>query len=487
MNATIRRQGERSPDTCEWILSTNKLKTWIHPQDATESHSSILWLYGNPGVGKSTIAIAIAEQLPNHINKHNDVLAYFFCGSHYQERSCATAILRGLLYHMMKQYPHLLKHLLPKFNDQKEKLFASFDGLWNVLMDIGRHNPNGKVYCIIDALDECDPESQNILLTQIRLMIKGTKSGRLGVHFLITSRPYTDIKSHFNLLKCNCKDLSSYQETQDDLKTFMAEKVTELSRANDYPDKVAKSVSRILSEKAQGTFLWVGIVCNELAGVRSKDAVKTLEGLPRGLDSLYTRLLTTALEANSDNKSTILKLLSYVAVSWQPLTLLELAVACELYESEDEQSRENFMRDNVEMCRFMIVVQDESVHLLHQSVKDFLFHAQGGSLINMQRANALLANRCIDHHLLIMAASKSEESKNQNTLFLRYAVLYWPEHASLAKSEFDVLPAHSCFFQTASDQRENWLQAYNHEQGNIVKGVEIRCIECVNGTISSKD
>ncbi|KAJ5667780.1 uncharacterized protein N7477_006350 [Penicillium maclennaniae] len=220
-------------------------------------------------------------------------------------RTSATAVLRGLLYHTIKQYPHLLNQIFPKFNDQKEKLFASFDGLWSLLMEIGRHKANGHIYYIIDALDECDQESQNILLAQILLMVQEMKLGRLGVHFLITSRPCPNIKGQFRLINCNRMDLSSYKEAQDDLRKFMTEKVKELSRANDYSENVSESVSRILSEKAEGTFPWVGIACNELAGIRSRDAVKTLGGLPHGLDSLYTKLLTTALETDGKDKKTI--------------------------------------------------------------------------------------------------------------------------------------------------------------------------------------
>ncbi|KAJ6111441.1 hypothetical protein N7523_007502 [Penicillium sp. IBT 18751x] len=244
----------------------------------------------------------------------------------------------------------------------------------------------------------------------------------------------------------------------------MTEKVKELSRANNYSENVSKSVSRILSDKAEGTFLWVGIACKELADIRSRDAVKALEGFPRGLNSLYTKLLTTALETEGKDKKTILDLLGCVTVSRRPLTLLELAAACRLYDSQDEQDRINFISEDIEMCRFMIVVQDESAHLLHKSVKDFLLHAQGGSLMNIQRANALLAYRCIDYVLCHMQLLNFHEKKVQSPMFIRYAVLYWPEHASLAKSEFHISPSHSTFFQPISSQREVWLKAYNHEQ-----------------------
>lgn len=51
-----RKKDDRVPNTCEWILGSEELTTW---QDS----GSILWLHGNPGTGKSTMSIFLAENL----------------------------------------------------------------------------------------------------------------------------------------------------------------------------------------------------------------------------------------------------------------------------------------------------------------------------------------------------------------------------------------------------------------------------------------
>ncbi|KAH6867502.1 hypothetical protein B0T10DRAFT_467824 [Thelonectria olida] len=55
-------------------------------------------------------------------------------------------------------------------------------------------------------------------------------------------------------------------------------------------------VSNILREKAKGTLLWVGLACNELEDIPSINAVRVLQDMPKGLHSLYKRLLDTALK-----------------------------------------------------------------------------------------------------------------------------------------------------------------------------------------------
>jgi hypothetical protein len=69
-----------------------------------------------------------------------------------------------------------MKFLLSRYEErkQKEKLFTSFDALWATLIEIGRDATSGGKYCIIDALDECDRESQSILLRQISQAFSST-------------------------------------------------------------------------------------------------------------------------------------------------------------------------------------------------------------------------------------------------------------------------------------------------------------------------
>ncbi|RKK81730.1 hypothetical protein BFJ71_g15515 [Fusarium oxysporum] len=72
--------------------------------------------------------------------------------------------------------------------------------------------------------------------------------------------------------------------------------MADLAQRKHYSNRVKRQVGDILSDKAKGTFLWVGLACNELEHIPSKDAVLFLQGMPKGLHSLYRRLLNTALE-----------------------------------------------------------------------------------------------------------------------------------------------------------------------------------------------
>lgn len=57
-----------------------------------------------------------------------------------------------------------MKHILFKFKERTANVFESFDGLWNIFLDIWETGIDGELYCIIDALDECGRESQDEIL-----------------------------------------------------------------------------------------------------------------------------------------------------------------------------------------------------------------------------------------------------------------------------------------------------------------------------------
>jgi NACHT domain len=473
-DALKRKKGNRASGTCSWILDTFELKTWLGDVKTSSNYSNILWLHGLPGKGKSTMAITLVEELPNtpFFASGQKLLAYFFCDSSSEDRTTATGILRGLLYQLVRQQPELLRLILPKYNDRKERLFSSFDSLWGVFMDVVNDPSTGKKYIIIDALDECESRSQETLLKQFKQSFHPSTSGYAApnIRILITSRPHPEITEY--LEQFNNKDISSFDESKRDMELFISERVAQLKARKKYTEKIAVEVTRILMQNEEGTFLWIGIACDELDKIQSKDVIQYLKCLPSKLYSLYQRLLDRCVQSNPD-EAKIKRLLSVITVSRRPLSVSELSLACELYMDEEEEERLEFTRDEINSCQLLVIIRDDKVQLLHKSAKDFLMGSDKKHFINESKAHAIFAYRCVDH-LLQHLQTNDIERRLEDDSFLEYSVNFWPEHAHLAKKDFAVVPSQADFFNPNSTQMQAWLNLSGRPQGYSIFHVAAR-------------
>ncbi|KAK1688658.1 pfs domain-containing protein, partial [Colletotrichum godetiae] len=396
MMALKRKKGERAKGTCAWILGTDELTAWLaNTPESTLASTDVLWLHGNPGTGKSTMSMFLAEALSETFSRTpNKTLAYFFCDSGYDTRRTATAVVRGLLLQLVQQHPRLIEYILPKYEERGARAFGSFDGVWAMFMKACADTATGRKYCVVDALDECTQDEQVTLLKQIKETFERDRSGgKLNVSLLITSRPYLEIREHLQAFLN--KNLASFEESGRDISRFINEKVADLKEMKHYTATVAANVARVLHEKAGGIFLWVGLACQELEKVASRNAVTRLEKIPEGLQWLYQELLDTALQQDEDPE-TIKRLLGIVMVARRPMSTRELASACDLYQNEGEEERIQFTAEVLAACRLIIVVRDEKVLLLHQSVRDFLVTGAGRNIsISELKAHNALASRCV--------------------------------------------------------------------------------------------
>lgn len=474
LNKMRRTKGIRTSGTFSWFLESNELKYWCRPAKAvSDIEQNVLWLHGNPGIGKSTMAMMLAEELPkkDYFSNSDSILSFFFCDSDSEYHRTATSLLRGFLYQIIKKHPCFMEQLMPRYKVQGKRLFTSFDGLWAVLMDISRESNGTEIYCIADALDECDTESQDTFLRQIHQSFKQaneTSSVPCSVHFLIISRPYPEIQNFLSIFRG--VDLSSCKEIADDLRAMIQDKVQDLARRRKYPASVRQKVSQILEEKADGTFLWVGIVCRQLDDVPSKKAVEKLRAQPQGLYHLYRSLLNAAFEDNDSQSTSQLKmLLMFVLFALRRLTVAEIAEACRLYLDEDIETRLQFTQEIIDSSRSLIFTDKIHVRLLHRSVKDFLMKEMND--FTAVKSNYVMSNRCIELISQYCRPGLDRSVLESAYGFLGYSVLHWPKHASLAGTEFTIQKEHENFFQNTLGVWRCWLDNYNHAKRSSWKAL----------------
>ncbi|KAH7130961.1 ankyrin repeat-containing domain protein [Dactylonectria macrodidyma] len=77
------------------------------------------------------------------------------------KRNTSVSILRGLIFLLLLSRLPLISHILPDYEYQREALFSqdSLEALWRVFENMLKDKITGKVFCLIDGLDECREDS----------------------------------------------------------------------------------------------------------------------------------------------------------------------------------------------------------------------------------------------------------------------------------------------------------------------------------------
>ncbi|PLB55178.1 purine and uridine phosphorylase, partial [Aspergillus steynii IBT 23096] len=458
-SALKRRRGNRAHGTCEWIIDKVQFQTWLDVPDPEDQRKleddgnpnpSILWLHCAPGTGKSTLAITLADELPKRASFYltGKTLMYFFCEAGSSDHRTASAVLRGLLYQLVQQHPRLLTQLTKKYKE-RDNLFGSFDSLWRILIELGQDSTTGDKFLIIDGLDELEDSSQEDLLRQIHQTFASFDEALSKIHFLIISRPYLNIREELEIFPNT--GLSSFGESQEDIKKFIREQVSQLQVKKRYTKKTCDQVSEILNKKAEGTFVWVGLACKELMRVPQRDALATLSHLPTELYSLF-RVIVEKDFQQAQSVDKLQRILEIVVVAEEAFSIHDLTLVCRFDENEELEERRAFIREDVNTCALLSIGENERVAFIHTTAREFLLDPRNADsfFVDEKAAHALLAHRLIEY--IIHAPRRPYMVRNDS--FHRYGTYYWVQHVRQAADLFRITHETKEFFDIESPARE---------------------------------
>jgi len=284
-------KGSKVDGTCEWIKKNVLYRSWL------SSDSQLLWLSGGPGKGKTMLSIFLAEELERTVRDSQDVsFLQFFCDNKDEKRNTAVTIIRGMIFQLLHLWPKLIHHILPSFEIQKESLFtsSSFETLWRIFETMLHDPVLGTVYCVLDGLDECDEASLEVLLNKFKALFssKFGESSAFYFNLIVVSRDLPEFIPEILLGFPRIRlDLDVGTNVSDDIHRFIEFKVDRLSTDKRYPKALHDHVKGVFLDRAKGTFLWVGIVAEELRKYKATEVETALSHFPSGLEKLYARML----------------------------------------------------------------------------------------------------------------------------------------------------------------------------------------------------
>ena len=459
--------------SCSWILRDTAYMTWIN-----DAGSDFFWIHGEPGKGKTMIAISLVEALSNIVSSaasSQSLLAYFFCDNSDDKRNTTMSVMKSLLHQTLSQQPRLLNLLREEFATQKGRMFSCLETIWRILHAVLKDSSLRQVYFIVDGLDECEVNSVEAFFSLVKLHRRqepgiSQEVQSCKIKWLLTSRPENHIKEH--LAGCLGIDLKLHSiQVSEAVYRYIDAKITTLAVRKEYDCDLKRFVEETLRRKSEGTFLWVALVCHELRTVQSINAKKYLLDLPSGLSELYRRIMQQ-VRNNKDNElaAFALEILRSVTVAFRPLSLEELAVTAGL--PKEVHHNLKILAKYADQCGSFLTIRRNTVHFVHQSAKDYLLSPENAAIFSPElgEENRRIATRCFQYICTEAFAQTSDyrtrpaedlETGEDTPPYLEYPVLHSMEHGRLASPDIvDDFDLKDEFFQQDSELRLAWFHEY---------------------------
>ncbi len=438
--------------TGRWLLKDPTYAKWHK-----ESSSSLLWLHGKVGAGKSTLVSIVIEDVMRRFEAgQNPPPVYFYCSRTAAEpqRSDPAAILSSIVRQLSCAEPGL--PLLPPVVEMYEKKGQGFDsrGLHieescELITRLIEHYPMTTI--VIDALDECNPETREKLLDAIETLLQDSSLGLLKV--FLSSRDDQDIACTLReypnldvLSSRNSADIEAFVKDETDRLV----KKRRLLRNSHAKEELKVLIVDEVSKSADGMFRWASLQLELLCTMKLDEDVRARLGrIPPKLEQLYLEIYENNLlkHPGEVGRSIISKIMKWLLCAQRPLKFLEFCDAVVL----NNALPENLTKEHVlDLCHNFVVFDDslEVFRFAHLSVREFL-----------EKQNEYMANSChllaaetcllqfigisdsptakafLQHHYTPDVRGKATSSAELLGGFHNYATMFWARHCQLIGEE----------------------------------------------------
>jgi hypothetical protein len=391
-------------DCYAWLLEDDSFQRW-----KTQDASRLLWIKGDPGKGKTMMTMGVIAELSRRessyivvpkkrrrIEDPGPLLSFFFCQSTRPELNNALSVLRGLVYMLVTQRKDLLRYVQKEYNDTGRQLFEGLNAvhtMGRILSDMLNDASLPPTYLLVDALDECTTDLSELL----QIITDASVGQRSRVKWLVTSRNIPEIERYLQPdslgVKVSLEVKASHVSRA--VASFVEYKVQRLATVQKYDPGLQTEVQQQLHNKAEGTFLWVSLVCKELEKVPFYRTRKVLEELPPGLNPLYDRMMSQITAEDAETAGYCKYILRSITLAFRPLQLEELAATAVL--PRDQFSDVQAVADLVSRCGSFLTVHEGVVSFIHLSAKDFFTLGSGRQVFDGPLAGA---QRRMTHRML---------------------------------------------------------------------------------------
>ncbi|KAN0070496.1 Ankyrin repeat-containing domain protein [Elaphomyces granulatus] len=442
-----------------------------------QGHSSrMLWVSADPGCGKSVLA----KYLVNSVlaSTESRTTCYFFFKDDFEDQRSIVCALCCILRQLLLQKRVLLSEkIFEQFQMDGERFMSSFNELWDAITSAAEDKNAGEIICVFDAIDEGEDRGRTQLI-QALCKLYGTRTD-FNLKFLVTSRPYGEIRRGFQPLKVPGLPVIHLSGESDvemekisrDIDVFINARAknigAQLNLRTDGQELLLQGLMRVPNR----TYLWVYLTLDLIESdidIDETGIVKATSHLPKTVDEAYERILS-----RSRNFKEAKRLLHIIVAAERPLTLKEMSIRRAF-------SREHIRENIRDLCGLFVTIIDLRMYLLHQTAKEFLVQnslaKDSKSLqsnfkwkysLRPQESHRILAETCI-WHLLFGEFETHPLNANTRTshhvdrhIFLDYSAKHWTVHFNKSYIEADaVIQSLPRICDASSNSCMTWFSIY---------------------------
>lgn len=424
-------------DSGQWFLNKAKFKQW-----RDESCSSILWLHGIPGSGKTKLTSMVVSE-----SKKTNHVAFFYSVRNpvEPERSECNQIARSLLRQLACPSPGgpILAPILLKCEEALAGEEDISDVLWPfedvIVTLIAVCNLYPAIVFIIDALDEIIPMNRLHLLDGLLRVME--ESGTL-IKIFISSRENMNI---FDRLKSKPNLRVGAQDNAEDIAKFVQRqlKVADLLNGK-LSSSLKQKIPEVLMAGAQGMFLWVDLQIQSLRSLKiAADIDERLGRLPRTLEESYLEIFEQIRASGQHAFELAVFTFQWLLYGQRAIAIADFALLASIQLGPTLQHTADKVLD---VCQNLVVSNDRGIfRFAYLSVREFVETLReerlkhlGIKLFSPDEGHAAIASASLRYLNSVMTLDANQKADyllvttqlDRNAIIKSYTVNYWPCHVT---------------------------------------------------------
>ena len=297
-----------------------------------------------------------------HLLQEDVPVLYFFFRHTLDTNNRPEALLRDWLAQVLRYSPPLQHELSARDHHNPLTANLPLEELWRYLRRALMYLP--KVYCVVDAMDEMDPERAEALVKSLDALGRWRPA---EIKLAVTSRPVAIIQKAFSREVKTLDVRLDKKRVEGDIARYIQHRLN----LSSVPSERHSGVENAVLKRADGLFLYAKLAL-DLFLQSGAHAPLDLAEMPKDLTKMYANLLIEHARktagAPEGSQEFVLQLVTHAT---RPLRLIEIVDIVRLIlERDDTKVTRDLIRA---LCGPLIeILPDETVRIVHHSLTEFL-------------------------------------------------------------------------------------------------------------------